>query len=202
MNVVGLIIAGGRATRMGADKPFVRFRDGCLIDAVIARVQPQVEDLMLNLNPDQIGWSAYREKFAVLPDPFHGSAGPLGGIVAGLQALSSARASWLATFPCDTPFLPLNLVATLQAAAETNADRPVVAEAGGRVQSLCALWPKACLEPLREGVASGAFRSVWRMLDALGAVRTEVVSGPHAFFNINTPADLAEADRLAQAETC
>lgn len=199
---VGLIVAGGKATRMGADKPFVRFRSGILLDAVIARVRPQVETLLLNVRPENeaLCRSRYGDTFELLADAFGGEAGPLGGVVAGLQKLPALHAAWLATFPGDAPFLPNDLVAVLQGATGTRG-APVVAVAAGKVQSLCALWPLRCLDILRDGVTSGALRSVWRALDVLSAVRVDVKSEPHAFFNVNTPDELTDAERLAAHDT-
>jgi molybdopterin-guanine dinucleotide biosynthesis protein A len=199
-SIAGLVIAGGRARRMGADKPFVRFRDGCLLDAVIGRVQPQVEHLMLNLRPDQVSTGSRAEEFRMIHDAFGGEMGPLGAVVAGLQELPLIGAQWLATFPCDTPFLPHNMVASLFAAAHANLPRPAVAMAFGKVQSLCALWPLASLGPLRDIIAPGALRSVWRVLDKLGGLRIDIPCEPHAFFNVNTPEDLIEAETLADGD--
>jgi molybdenum cofactor guanylyltransferase len=198
--VAGLIIAGGKATRMGADKPFVHFQNRTLLDAVIDRARPQVKTLMLNVRAEHAALcqSRYRDAFALLPDAFDGNAGPLGGVVAGLRQLPCLNAEWLATFPCDTPFLPRNVVAALWTASPQSAGKPVVAIASGKVQSLCALWPYECLDTVHKGVVSGAFRSVWWTLDKLGATRVDIAAEPHAFFNINTSDDLAEAERLAR----
>ncbi|MDE2134300.1 MAG: NTP transferase domain-containing protein [Alphaproteobacteria bacterium] len=198
--IAGLVVAGGKAVRMGADKPFMPFREGCLLDAVIARVRPQVDALMLNVRPEHVERcrSRYGDEFALLRDAYDGETGPLGGVVAGLQELPSMGAAWLATFPCDTPFLPRDMVAKLQAAAIASVNVPVVAVASGTVQSLCALWPYQSLSALRAGIACGEFRSVWWALDAMTAPRIEISAEPHAFFNINTPDDLIEAERLAR----
>ncbi len=186
---------------MGTDKPFARFRGGFLLDAVIDRVRPQVDMLMLNVRTEHIAQCQcrYGDKFALVPDAFDGDAGPLGGVVAGLQRLPAVDAQWLATFPCDTPFIPRDIVSTLRTAIQHTPDRPrpAVAVAMGRVQSLCALWPCRCLDTLRDGVASGALRSAWRALDMLQAVRVDIAAEPRTFFNINTLDDLAEADKLS-----
>jgi molybdopterin-guanine dinucleotide biosynthesis protein A len=197
--VAGLVIAGGKAERMGADKPFLRFGGGSLLDAVIGRVRPQVASLMLNVRPERMEAcrARYGDAFALVDDAFGGEVGPLGGVVAGLRCLPPLGLTWLATFPCDTPFLPDDLVGRLWLAVEPGREVPIVAVAAGRVQSLCALWPAGCLGALTDGVASGALRGVWRALDALGAVRIEVAASAHQFFNINTPQDLAEAEKLA-----
>lgn len=202
MRVAGLIVAGGRAARMGADKPFARFRDSYLLDAVVSRVLPQVKTLMLNVRSEHVALckAHYGEKFTLLPDAFGGEAGPLGGVVAGLQMLPSLNTRWLATFPCDTPFLPEDIVAELQAAAKPSANVPVVAVAMGKVQSLCALWPYECLEALRNGVISGNFHSVWWALDRLQANPVEIAGEPHSFFNVNTAEELAEAETLMNGD--
>jgi molybdopterin-guanine dinucleotide biosynthesis protein A len=190
---------------MGTDKPFARFRGGFLLDAVIGRVRPQVDMLMLNVRTEHMAQCQihYGDKFALLPDAFDGDAGPLGGVVAGLQCLPPLDAQWLATFPCDTPFIPRDIVSMLQIAVQRTPDRPrpAVAVAMGQVQSLCALWPYRCLDALRGGVASGALRSAWRALDMLDAEHVDVSAEPRAFFNINTPDDLAEAEKLAHDDT-
>ncbi|MGB8362986.1 MAG: NTP transferase domain-containing protein [Rhizomicrobium sp.] len=200
MRIAGLVIAGGLATRMKADKPFVSFQSGFLLDAVIDRVKPQVDILMLNVRTEHIALCRFRygDEFALVPDAFNGNAGPLGGVVAGLQRLPSLGAQWLATFPCDTPFIPRHIVSTLLRAAQQATGKPAVAVAAGQVQSLCALWPYQCMDVLHDGVASGRYRSVWRALDMLQAVRVDASAEPHAFFNVNTRDDLAEAERLAR----
>ena len=95
MRIAGLVIAGGLATRMKADKPFVSFQSGFLLDAVIDRVKPQVDILMLNVRTEHIALCRFRygDEFALVPDAFNGNAGPLGGVVArGCSAAILGRA--------------------------------------------------------------------------------------------------------------
>lgn len=194
MRIDGAIIAGGKATRLGGSKPFVPFAGATLLDAVVGRVRPQVDRLALNLPAD-----ATTTKYAELPvliDTVPGLVGPLAGIVAALEWANSGNAEWLASFPGDTPFLPRDLVAQLRAAARPHI--PVFAHDGARAQYLCALWPRTCLESLRAGVTSGAWRSLYRVHSELGAIGSVVKAPAHAFFNVNTPEDLAEAERLAR----
>ncbi len=170
-----------------------------MLDAAIERVRPQVDTLMLNVRNEHVERcrAHYADRFALVPDAFDGKAGPLGGVVAGLERLPSLHMQWLATFPCDTPFLPRDIVSTLRGEVRQTSDRPAVAVAEGRVQSLCALWPYRCLDALRDEVASGTDRSVRRVLDTLRAVHVDVIAEPRGFFNINTSDDLAEAEKLA-----
>ena len=193
MAIAGAIIAGGEAARLGGEKPLVRFGDATLLDAVIARFAPQVDTLALNLR----GEAAQRFAAAghtVLHDVEPG-LGPLAGIVAALEwARTLGDVDWLATVPGDTPFLPAELVETLRHAA--TAATPVFAPAPVRAHYLCALWPVDCLETLRAGVKSGALRSLYRAQAELGGVPCAITAPDHAFFNVNTPEDLAEATQL------
>lgn len=190
--IAGAVIAGGEASRFGGDKPFAPFRGATLLDAVVTRVRPQVRMLALNLRAG----ARTAHDLPVLTDTIPGCAGPLAGVVTALEWASSLDdVKWLATFPCDTPFLPENLVAALAGAAARNV--PVVARDGERLHYLCALWPIDCVTDLKENVTSGYWRSLYRAQEGFGAVSCMVEASPHAFFNVNTPEDLAEAERLA-----
>lgn len=186
MKPAGIILAGGVGARMGAHKPLLPFRGVTLIEAVIARAGPQVEMLAINVAPSMA--ETYRARFreTVLPDAFAEGLGPLCGVITGLAWSDS---DWLATFPCDTPFIPGDLVAQL-----TNHARraPVVA----RGAQVCGLWPKSCLAQLRRGVEDGTHRSVLGAVEALGGRVVEITASKDAFFNINTPEDLKKAEDL------
>ena len=195
----GVIVAGGNALRMGGlEKPLVLLRGRPLIDHVIERVRPQVETIALNAKDEAS--TLYRDTaardFPVLADRFGGEAGPVGGVLAGLDWAASCGAEWLATFPADTPFLPLDLVERLVAQAGSGA--PVVAVTSEKVQGLCAIWPVSCRVVLEDGVRASRYRSLWWTLDDLGAERCPFEDSS-AFFNVNTEEDLANAERLAKA---
>ena len=193
---VGVILAGGAATRIGGEKALLPFLSATLLDAVIARVKCQVASLALNVRAEAAhsfreGHSEYPLVFDCLPE----GIGPLGGVIAGLAWLCTIpHARWLATFPCDTPFLPLDLVTQLTAHAR---GRPVFARDDSRIHGVCAIWPVECAATLRAGVERGALRSIQSALEALGGETCRIVAGDHAFFNVNTREDLATAVRLA-----
>ena len=190
MKTCGVILTGGASSRMGTPKALLPFGNSTLLDAVIARAAPQVQALAINIARDDV--ETYRTRFSqtVLPDLYENKLGPLCGIVTGL---AWCETEWLATFPCDTPFLPRDLVAQL---ARHATDKPVVAK-GAQV---CGLWPKACLPQLKAGLESGALRSVLSAVEALTGAVCDIDALEHAFFNINTKDDLAEALRLSVSE--
>jgi molybdenum cofactor guanylyltransferase len=186
MNIDGVVLAGGASSRMGGYKPLVPFRGATLIETVIVRARPQVMRLALDVPRDLE--ETYRRRFGdiVLADAFDEKLGPLCGIVTGLEWTD---AEWLATFPCDTPFLPPDVVAQLARHAN---DAPVVAQ-GAQVFGL---WPKSCFAALRTGLESGALRSVLRAVEALGGTARLLQTAENAFFNINTPDDLIAAEEF------
>jgi len=192
--IAGVILAGGAGTRIGGNKALTPFRGGVLIDAVIARVEEQIGALALSV--PTLNAEAYQTRFAgrypLLFDTMD-DTGPLAGILAGLE-WARGTAKWLTTFPCDTPFLPHDLVAQLMREA---ADAPVAARHADRLHGVCAVWPVSCLERLRAEVEQGRLRSLHGALDFLGGTVCEAAAGPDAFFNINTPDDLARAEALA-----
>ncbi len=195
MEIVGAIIAGGEAERLGGAKPFAPFAGGTLLDAAIARFRPQVRDLVLNLRGDDAETARARHDLPILLDR-SARRGPLAGIVAALRWFREKDdAVWLATIPADTPFLPPDLCAQLLAAAVPG--RPVYARDAARDHYLCALWPLDCLERLQTQFDAGEWRSLKRAHSALDGVACTVTAEAHAFFNVNTPEDLAEAERLA-----
>lgn len=197
MIAAGVILAGGAGTRIGGDKALRPFRGQTLIEAVIARVQGQVGELALNV--PAVGSEAYHVRFGghypLLRDTLAAGTGPLAGVVAGLEWLQArGSAAWLASFPCDTPFLPKDLVAQLMRDA---ADVPVAAQGEGRFQGACAVWPVGCLARLRDGVEKGQLRSLRSALEHLGGTLRDVACAEGAFFNVNTPDDLARAETMA-----
>ena len=187
MRVAGVILAGGASARMGEHKPFLPFRGTTLIEAVIARAKPQVHTLAIDAAPSLVEICRSRLDEEIIVDAFTETLGPLCGIVTGLIW---SPAEWLATFPCDTPFLPGDLVAQLLGLADKS---PVVAK-GAQV---CGLWPKSCLARLKAGVESGKLRSVLGAVEFFAGSVCEVRALEHAFFNVNTRNDLKEAEALS-----
>lgn len=173
-------MAGGASSRMGAHKPLLPFLDRKLIDAVIARAAPQVRRLAIDVPQAMTAaYSSYRD---VVPDLFATQQGPVCGIVTGLEWLEG---DWLATFPCDAPFLPVDLVAKL---AEAGA--PAIVKG----MPVCGLWPRSAAAELRNHLG----KSVRGALAALGGVEIEMRTAPDfAFFNVNEPEDLPAATRLS-----
>ena len=118
-DVAGVLLAGGLARRMGGgDKPLRQLGGRPLLAHAIERVRPQVSALVLNVNGDPARFSDF--DLPVAADPIEGFAGPLAGVLAGMDwvAEHAPDCRWLASFATDAPFLPTDLVARLMAAVE------------------------------------------------------------------------------------
>lgn len=198
---LGVILAGGQATRMGGgDKGRLELGDRSILQHVIDRLEPQVAGLALNANGDP-------ERFGdldlpVLSDSLEGYVGPLAGVLAGLDWAAEQGADAIVTAAADTPFFPCDLVPRLLLAAEGKAHPLALAASGepnGKIwrQPTFGLWPVALRDDLRSAL-EGGLRKVVLWTDQHNAGQASFVqSGMDPFFNVNTPDDLKEARRLA-----
>lgn len=191
--VLGLILAGGRATRMGGgDKPLLALGGRPMLAHVIDRLAPQAAALALSVNGDPARFAAFG--LPALADEDPDRPGPLAGMLAGLDHAAARGLPLVAVAPGDTPFLPRDLVARLAGALQ---GAPLAyAVAGGRDHPACALIRVELRAPLRAALAAGV-RRVGAWMRDMGAAEAEFPD-PEAFFNVNRPADLALAEaRLA-----
>jgi molybdenum cofactor guanylyltransferase len=195
---LGVILAGGQATRMGGgDKGLLPLRDGTLMDHVIERIEPQVAGLALNANGDPARFA--RLGLPVLPDPIGGYLGPLAGVLAGLDWAAGQGAETIVTVAADTPFFPCDLVPRLLLEGEGMADPLVLAATphptrGSARHPTFGLWPVALREDLRRALADG-LRKVVLWTDGHGG-REALFDDEAAFFNVNTPEDLEKAETM------
>ncbi len=193
---VAVILAGGTAQRMGGapggrDKGLLTLGRGTVLGAVIDRTEPQVAALALNANGDPARFARFG--LPVLEDA-GADLGPLGGVLAAMDWAIARGAASVITVPGDTPFLPGDLVPHLMMAAEGAPQGLALAESGGHLHPLCALWPTALRADLAAALATGT-RKVrdWTARQAPGRAVFPATT-PDGFFNINTPADLARAE--------
>ncbi len=196
--VAGVLLAGGLSRRMGGgDKPLRRLGGRTLLSRVIARVGPQVRVLILNANGDPARFAAFG--LPVAADVVEGYAGPLAGVLTGLEwALGHAPdCPWVASFPTDAPFVPDDLVARMLSAVEREAAEMACAASGGRPHPVFGLWPVRLAADLRRAMVEEGVRKVdvWTARYRL-AVVDYPLTPVDPFFNANQPEDLAEAERL------
>ena len=197
---LGVILAGGQARRFGGgDKALLDLGGQTLLSRVIERLDPQVAGLALNANGDAPRFDDY--DLPVVPDSIAGFAGPLAGVLAGLDWAAQQGGETIVTAAADTPFFPCDLVAQLLLAAEGMALPLVLAATPDPERSVArhptfGLWPVALREDLRAAL-SGGTRKVVTWADMHGARKALFpVTRFDPFFNVNTPKDLALAHTL------
>lgn len=194
----GIILAGGRATRMGGgDKGLRTVAGRRLIDHVIARLSAQCGPLAINANGDPARFAEFG--LPVLPDSLPDHPGPLAGVLAGLDWAAGLGAEAIVTVAADTPFFPHDLVARLRdAAGPTGLALAASRDPEGKLwqHPTFGLWPVALRDDLRAAL-EGGLRKIVLWTDRHGAGIAEFPSDPFdPFFNINTPEDITEAERL------
>ncbi|MCF2904714.1 molybdenum cofactor guanylyltransferase [Octadecabacter sp. CECT 8868] len=185
---LGLILAGGRSTRMdGASKADLPLGGERLIDRCAERLLPQVRDIAVNANEPIVG------NWTILPDTMPGHLGPLAGVLAGLEWAANQGASHIVTVAVDTPFFPCDLVPHLLMAADGHPDGLTIATTPDWEHGTFGLWPVSLSDPLSAFLASGGRKVRTFTKDQNAALAPFPDTTPPVFFNINTPDDLAQA---------
>ena len=196
--VVGVLLAGGLARRMGGGDKCLNILAGVtLFLGAIERLEPQLGALVLNANGDPARFAKYG--LPVLADPVEGFAGPLAGVLAGLDwtAEHAPGQSWIATVPTDAPMFPLDLVAKLASATVWDEADLACASSGGRTHPVFGLWPVRLRAALRSALVDHDVRKVDRFTaDYSRAVADWAAEPIDPFLNVNRPKDLADAERV------
>lgn len=200
-SVAGILLAGGLSRRMGGgDKALRPLAGRSMLDRVVDRVRPQVGRLAVNANGDPARFAAF--DLPVLPDVVPGYAGPLAGVLTGLDwaAAEVPEARWVATFATDAPFLPTDLVARLLEAATAEGAVMACAASDGRRHPVFGLWPVRLRDELRAAMIEEGVRKVDAWTARYRLAVAEFPTNPmDPFFNANRPDDLAEAERMIAA---
>lgn len=193
--IAGLILAGGQGARMAhQDKGLLLLNGEPLVSHVARRLAPQVARLIISANRHADRYAQYGAVVADGEPALGEFQGPLLGIAAGLAA--AADADWVVAVPCDTPFLPADLAARLIEAAESARSPLAYAMAGEQRHSACMALRPSLLPGLHAYLRAGD-RKVGLWQARVGAVAAHFDDAPQAFMNVNTPDELAEAERYA-----
>jgi molybdopterin-guanine dinucleotide biosynthesis protein A len=194
----GILLAGGRAQRMGGgDKSLRPIGGASILERVISVMAPQCSGLVLNANGDPARLATFR--LAVVADDLPGFKGPLAGILAGLDWIAAQRpdVAFAVSAPTDTPFLPYDLVARLKAARSEEKADIACASSGGGTHPVIALWPVAVRTDLRYALVEEDLRKIDRFTQRYKIAYADWPVLPFdPFFNANEPADLAAAEAI------
>jgi molybdopterin-guanine dinucleotide biosynthesis protein A len=184
--ISGIVLAGGLGRRMGGvDKGLQPLRGKAMVEHVLARLAPQVDEIVINANQNLERYAAFGHR--VVSDRVSGFAGPLAGLQAGLEAVSQPLA---VTVPCDSPFLPADLVARLQQHLGSN--DLAVAKTGDQPHPVFALVRRSVATNLAAFLAGGG-RKIDAWYASLKVVEVAFDDEADAFRNINTLEELGRA---------
>ena len=189
-NITAVILAGGRAQRMGGqDKGLLLVNGKPIIEFIINALRPQVEHILINANRNHERYRQYG--YPVIADIMDGYLGPLAGMASGMQAAST---DYIVTVPCDSPLIPENLVNELYARLQQAQAKLCVAHDGQRLQPVYALLHRSLLPGLLAYLELGE-----RKVESWCALQKPAVAdfslAPQIFLNINSPEDLETVAR-------
>jgi molybdopterin-guanine dinucleotide biosynthesis protein A len=197
---LGLVLAGGLARRMGGgDKALIAIGGVAILDRVLGLLRPACGEIILNANGDPARFARYG--LPVIPDSVPDFAGPLAGMLAGLNWAAAHRPdlAWVASVPGDCPFLPPDLVMRLHEARQKAGLPLACARSGDWRHPVVALWPVALREDLRHALVEEGLRKIEVWTARHGVAIADWPAKPvDPFFNVNTPEDAAEAERLVR----
>jgi molybdopterin-guanine dinucleotide biosynthesis protein A len=201
--ILGLVLAGGLARRIGGgDKARIRIGGRTILERVLARIEPQCTRIIINANGDPARFAD--TGLPVVADSVPDFAGPLAGVLAGLDwaAAHAPATTDLASVPGDCPFLPADLVARLGAARQAAGQPLACARSGDWRHPVVGLWPVALRDDLRRALLEEGLHKIEAWTARHGVAIADWPATPiDPFFNVNTPADAAEAERIA-AQQC
>jgi molybdopterin-guanine dinucleotide biosynthesis protein A len=194
--ITGLILAGGRAKRMGGiDKGLIPFHNKALIESAITRLKSQVGSILINANRNISKYASYG--YPIIPDETPDFSGPLAGFSAGLKTCNTP---YLLTSPCDSPLLPIDLGIKLATEMERGDFELVYAsskEADGKIWA----QPVFCLMHINLQESLNAFlqKGDLKIDRWFKEVRssTVVFDDPQAFANVNTPEELKQLEEVS-----
>ncbi len=196
---LGLVLAGGLARRMGGgDKALIRIGRETILERTLTRLTPQVTGMVLNANGNPARFEAFG--LPVVADSVPDFAGPLAGILAGLDWVAAHRPdlSHVASVATDAPFLPADLVARLTSELETGKADLACAASAGRAHPVFGLKPLALREDLRRALVAEGLRKIEIWTARHGVATADWPVEPvDPFFNVNTREDAAQAQAMA-----
>ncbi|HEV7304913.1 molybdenum cofactor guanylyltransferase MobA [Ensifer sp.] len=195
-----VVLAGGLSRRMGSPKFGIPLGGRPMLSRIVARLQPQVGSIAVNLNVDPAG--AIENNVPVIADTVAGFLGPLAGVLTAMRhvAATDPHASHVVVVPTDTPFFPDDLV-TCMAAAMTEHQQIAVAASNDQMHPLFGLWPVALADELEGFLTSDPKRRVRAFIESHPSVTVDfpliqTLKGAFdPFFNVNTPEDLIDAEQ-------
>jgi len=198
-NILGAILAGGKSKRMGKDKLFLELNNKKLIEHTIDKVKKYLKQLIIVTNQNNEFFS--ENNLTVVKDCIAGQLGPLVGILTAMEwaKKNSKKYSWVATFPCDTPFFPETIIKSFIKESERKDSLMLCASSHGRKHNIFGLWSLALYDKLKDDLVNNKIRKVQDWTEKNKIKNLEFKFEDYdPFFNINTKEDLEFAKKLSE----
>jgi len=197
-NILGAILAGGQSRRMGKDKLFLELNNKKLIEHTIDKVKKYLKQIIIITNQDNEFF--FKNKLTTVKDCIEGQLGPLVGILTAMKWAkeNSHKYSWIATFPCDTPFFPESIIKSFIEESKKKESLLLCASSHGRKHNIFGLWSLDLYDKLKNDLINKKIRKVQDWTEKNKIKNLEFKFKDYdPFFNINTEEDLAVAKKLS-----
>ena len=197
-NILGAILAGGQSKRMGKDKLFLEFNNKKLIEHTIDKVKKYLKKIIIITNQDNEFFS--KNNLTTVQDCIEGQLGPLVGILTAMKWAKENlnKCSWIATFPCDTPFFPESIIKSFIEESEKKESLILCASSHGRKHNIFGLWSLDLYDKLKDDLINKKVRKVQDWTEKNKIKNLEFTFKDYdPFFNINTEEDLEFAKKLS-----
>ena len=197
-NILGSILAGGKSERMGANKLFLSLNNKTLIEHTINKVKKYLKKLIIITNQENEFFR--KNNLTTVKDCIGGQLGPLVGILSAMKWAkeNSSKYSWVASFPCDTPFFPESIIIKFIEESKKKESLILCASSHGRKHNIFGLWSLDLYDKLYNDLVNKKVRKVQDWTKENNIKNLEFKFKDYdPFFNINTKADLEFAKRLS-----
>jgi len=198
-NILAAILAGGQSKRMGKDKLFLEFNNKKLIEHTIDKVKKYLKKVIIITNQDNEFF--YKNNLITVKDCIEGQLGPLVGILTAMKWAKKnlSKCSWIATFPCDTPFFPESIIKSFIEESEKKESLILCASSHGRKHNIFGLWSLDLYDKLKDDLINKKVRKVQDWTEKNKIKNLEFKFKDYdPFFNINTEKDLEFAKKLSK----
>jgi len=198
-NILGAILAGGQSKRMGKDKLFLELNNKKLIEHTLDKVKKYLKKIIIITNQDNKFFS--ENNLTTVKDCVEGQLGPLVGILTAMKWAKKnlSKCSWIATFPCDTPFFPESIIKSFIEESEKKESLILCASSHGRKHNIFGLWSLDLYDKLKDDLINKKVRKVQDWTDKNKIKNLEFTFKDYdPFFNINTQEDLEFAKKLSK----
>ena len=197
-NILGAILAGGQSKRMGQDKLFLELNNKKLIEHAIEKVKKYLKQIIIVTNQDNELFS--KNNLITVKDCIEGQLGPLVGILTAMKWAKEnlSKCSWIATFPCDTPFFPESIIKSFIEESKKKESLILCASSHGRKHNIFGLWSLDLYDKLKDDLINKKIRKVQDWTEKSKIKNLEFKFKDYdPFFNINTEEDLAVAKKIS-----